>query len=447
MRSLAAAALGSLLLVAGCATGTWNQSPAFPDRQSSWTVPLLNPLTSDNPRVWVELRGPDGTLRALPLLVDSGAAFTTLPADVVDALGLARVERNSVRVIDAAGRGRGWRGAIVPEARIGSLVLREVPFFASEGAALLGADVLDQHPWSIERRRGVMTMGTAAWAGADVSNVDLRSRRWRRNHLELVLDGEPTLLYLDTGATHTAIDRTTGRQLRLAERELAHPRRYETAHGTMTVRKLFRADAARLGHEQLGPMHMLPLRGFRFGGALNDKVVGLLGMDVLSRYDFRVAWGERLQLRRSPDLLGSTEARLTRWPWLPTCQAGRRCVSASLEPVATDSARITIRARARYDRPTSFLFGCADPRGRIHPRMPWVEMVSPGLATGEVRRFRITQETHPSYGSVWARHAARECRSLPLLDVNPVEPSALGGDPTPLVRFHRRPLQAAASSR
>lgn len=447
MRSLAAPAVAWLLLASGCATGTWNQSAAFPEGPSTWTVPLLSPLTTDNPRVWVELRGPNGTVRALPLLVDSGAAFTSLPADIVDDLGLGRVERNSVRVIDAAGRGRGWSGAIVPEARIGSLVLRDVPFFASEGAALLGADVLDQHPWSIERGRGVMTLGTAPWTGAGVSNVDLRSRRWRRNHVELVLDGEPTLLYLDTGATHTAIDRATGRALRLGEQHLAHPRRYETAHGTMTVRKLFRADAASLGHERLGPMHVLPLRSFRFGGALNDKVVGLLGMDVLSRYDFRVAWGERLQLRRSPDLLGSTEARLSRWSWLPTCPSGRRCVSASLEPLSANSTRITVHARAGYHRPAAFLFGCVDHGGRIHPRMPWVEMISPGLATDEVHRFRITQETHPSYGSVWARHAARECRSLPLLDVNPVEASVLAGDPTPLVRFHRRPLQAAATPR
>ena len=78
----------------------------------------------------------------LPLLVDTGATYTTLPRDVTDALGLEPIDTRRIRLAD--GREEHWPIAAIFVRLDG----REGPSFAligpRGGPALLGAVTLEE---------------------------------------------------------------------------------------------------------------------------------------------------------------------------------------------------------------------------------------------------------------------------------------------------------------
>jgi clan AA aspartic protease len=84
----------------------------------------------------------------LPLLVDTGATYTTLPREVADALGLEPIETRRVRLAD--GREDLWPMAAI-FVRIDG---REVPSLAwigpPGGAALLGAVTLNEFALTVD---------------------------------------------------------------------------------------------------------------------------------------------------------------------------------------------------------------------------------------------------------------------------------------------------------
>jgi clan AA aspartic protease len=84
----------------------------------------------------------------LPLLVDTGATYTTLPREVADALGLEPIEVRRVRLAD--GREESWPMAAIL-VRIDG---REAPSLTwigpSGGPALLGAVTLEEFALAVD---------------------------------------------------------------------------------------------------------------------------------------------------------------------------------------------------------------------------------------------------------------------------------------------------------
>ena len=91
----------------------------------------------------------DPVLRAtLPLLVDTGATYTTLPGEIVDAIGAAALGTRRVRLVD--GRIEEWPVAVIHIAVEG----HQGPTFCllgpRGGPALLGAVTLDEFGLAVD---------------------------------------------------------------------------------------------------------------------------------------------------------------------------------------------------------------------------------------------------------------------------------------------------------
>jgi predicted aspartyl protease len=407
--------------LAGCATGIYNQTAVFPDGESRWEIPLYRPVErADTPTVWATLTvREDGRVRNVeaPFVVDSGAFLSAMPEDWFDALGLELQTKRRVRVRDADGRERPFRGAVVPAMQLGTLALTEAPFGASRDAALIGQAILGEHPWSIDLDRGVMVLGSQPWTSGQVSTIEL-SHRNDSDLAELVVDGHRVLFVFDTGAQVTSIDEETGRELGLEVVALDEPRRMRAAHGVRTIEEEFVAQTLSFGQLSTGPVSLSPLREMERGGALNQKVVGLLGMDVMSRYVFRVEPGERFQVRPRRPLLETAEARINRWSWLPSCERTPHCVEGR---VSHDGGAVTIGVdvRADFGRHTEFVFACTS-GGSLLEGAP---LVSVEIEDGDPEGSDDVTIPADADGAnaERLRQKVSECdERLALIDVNPI---------------------------
>ena len=81
-------------------------------------------------------------MATLPMLIDTGATYTTLPCEVAEELGLEPIDTRRIRLAD--GREERWPIAVI-HVRLGG---QEGPSFAligrSGGPALLGAVTLEE---------------------------------------------------------------------------------------------------------------------------------------------------------------------------------------------------------------------------------------------------------------------------------------------------------------
>lgn len=88
----------------------------------------------------ITLIGPEGQRRTLEALVDTGAAFTTVPASTLEALGVRPFD--SLRVRFADGRTETWRMGQLDAELDGRRRPILCPFGAADAPPLIGAHAL-----------------------------------------------------------------------------------------------------------------------------------------------------------------------------------------------------------------------------------------------------------------------------------------------------------------
>ncbi len=107
-------------------------------------------------------------------------------------------------------------------------------------------------------------------------------------HVDIEINGQPVRFLVDTGASDIVLSPGDARRLGFDTAALSFNRRYETANGagwgaTVTL------DAVKLGDFRLGP-----LAATVNGAAMDQSLLGMSFLDLLSGYDFS---GDTLVLR------------------------------------------------------------------------------------------------------------------------------------------------------
>jgi len=413
-RLLVPPALLLVLLGAGCALPPWvHGQPRFPAGETSWELPLYEPLTQIGPHVAGTFYGAAAPGASPPredvvLYVDSGSSHSSLPEATFRRLGVDTVTSRFATIEDAAGVTRSWSGALVPEARIGGrLAHREVVASVDEDTAILGADVLDAHGWQIDLDRGTMLLGPAPWpAGPDV--VAAPTHTWGAHAIvDVAVQGAPVPLLLDTGALVTVVARDVLRGLGLPEHPLYRPFPIGASPGGASLASTVDAAVAIGGHE-LGQRSIAVL-----ASPAAPSTRGMLGYDILSGYAFQVTRaGLRLRPRTAP-LVETVGARVARWHDLPSCPDLPGCVAAAPVVPGDPAARIHVRVAAAFPGATRFLFGCVGDGGRLASPF-WLEIAVRRPAAGAELDVAPREVAPPR--QLWAAR----CTRLALLDVNPV---------------------------
>jgi hypothetical protein len=322
------------------------------------------------------------------------------------------------------------RAGLLSSLALGDLVVRDVPVIVTRldnsryHAGILGQAILGHAPWEIDWDRGTLTLGATPWPeGPDTIVVPVR-RRWGLDVVTVQVGGHPISMALDTGAEASYIPPDTARDAGLSVRAVDRPH-----HPPEDV---IPGDAA-LGPLPLGRIDFQPAPHIPLG-------YGLLGLDVLSRYDIQVVPGERLALRPRGDPWETAPARIARWPWTRACRT-LGCVRAHVEP-AGDEPKVVFSFEVDVPHPVVVALGCrqADPVG-AHV-LSFSERVSSGRASGPWYHIAVrvpsaakdqVGEAVVFGGSGWL--ARTGCRDLSVLDVVPSsqdEPSG-GAGPSAVV--------------
>jgi hypothetical protein len=401
------------LQAAGCALPPWiGHHPVFPAGPKTWEIPLYEPLTSLGPKVVATVCGPAraSAPRACEealLYVDTGSSHSALPAPTFARLGVETTGSRFATIEDAAGESRGWLGGLVPEVRLGDALSLTDVVTVVHSSAILGADVLTEHGWRIDRDRGTLVLGPAPSSSA--TRLPIRGFP-KRTIVDLSVQGRGVPLLLDTGAPITIVDVGWLKAAGLSLRSLEHGWPLSARDPGMRLSDATDADL-RLGGLDLGRRQIV---GHPRGD--DGVTLGYLGLDLLADYAFGVSDGAALELERRPSSsLPSVRERIRRWPDLPRCPDVPGCVSAQLEP--TDGVRFRMRALASSPGAYRYVFGCVDPKGQMRDLPIWVEVGLRALTAGQERVVDV--EMPERLRPLWKVG----CESLALLDVNPVLPA------------------------
>jgi predicted aspartyl protease len=427
----------TLLVFCGCGS-SWNAPPVFPGAPGeAWKVPLHEPLTAHNPLVWVDMEGvppaegaPAPVVRRL-MLVDSGAAVVGLDPETLGQLRVPIEVNRNVQMVDAQGERRPWRGGTVPAFRLGPLELRQVVSATSPGALLLGRNVLDERPWELDLDRGVLVVGAPEWSGPGIATLDM-TRRDGEFYVEARLDHADLLLYFDTGASLTAVDADTARGEGFRRIALQHEATFTAVTGQFQVKEMYAADLSFAGLGG-GVVPLTPLPEFHVGGALNQKVVGLLGYTAMARFRMRVEPGSAVQFRARGDVLATARERIERWPWVPSCAERPGCVEVDGHD-QDGKLEISLRYEKAYDQPVTFLLACVGPDGHVDHAVDFVEVTRARVEAGHEDALHVgpgkRKDEFPAAGA---------CPRMALLDVNPA-PTLPSGPEGYAVTFARSVL-------
>jgi len=273
--------------------------------------------------------------------------------------------------------------------------------------AILGADVLTEHGWRIDRDRGTLVLGAPPSSSA--TRLPIRGFP-KRTIVDLSVQGRDVPLLLDTGAPITVVDVAWLKAGGLPLRSLEHG--WPLSARDPSVRLGEATDAAlRLGGVDLGRRQIV-------GHPRGDDGVtrGYLGLDLLADYAFGVPDGAALELeQRAQSPLSSVRERIGRWHDLPRCPDAPGCVSAQLEP--TDGVRFRVRVLASSPRAYRYVFGCVDGNGRLRDLPIWVEVGLRAPTAGQERMVDV--EMPERLRPLWKVG----CEGLALLDANPVLPA------------------------
>jgi predicted aspartyl protease len=386
--------------------------PVLPAERRA-VLPIGDPFIVQGLYVPGRVVGADSRALAESFVVDSGATVSVIRENLVAELRLPARDAEHVMTVDPMGRTRRMRLVTVPEVWLGPFLLRGLEAAVLGVDNLIGNDVLGQLAWEVDLDRATVTLDAPPWpAGAALARVPLVAAGLEATarddtlvqsgpRIVVRLDGREVAMTLDTGASGSALPAALVKALGL--RPPPGPREQPfigTAHALRERAALASADLA-IGDAHVGRRTFLVLEG----GADNH---GLLGMDVLGSYVFRVEPGRWLELRARGDLEATAEARIARWPWAPRCPP-LGCATARLEGTG-DATVVAMTLLATYlAEPTSFLWrskGIASKLG--------VAVFLPSASAGQTVRL-APRGASPG----WRALLPAACAELALVDVNP----------------------------
>jgi predicted aspartyl protease len=364
--------------------------------------------------VSAEVHGAAGATFEEGFLVDSGATMSVIRERLLGRLGLPARETARMNVVDPLGRIQRLSGVIIPALRLGRLMVRDLHAASIGNDDILGNDVLGQVPWEIDLDRATLTLDAPAWSPqAAVARIPLRQPGLEMRgefalasgpRLTVLLNGHPVELTLDTGATLSALPAALVKELGLTPKA-GRPAYVGTVQALRVPTAVVEADLT-LGNLSLGKRSFVVLDA-------GTRDWGLLGLDVLRSYVFRVEPGRWLELRRRDDPWLTAAARMARWPWTPRCPPPG-CAVAHVEG-SGDAAAVVMTLLASYPaRPTSFLWGCAGAAGAGSEPPLVIAVYLPSGEAGQT--VRLVPRVAPPR---WAAALTSRCEALALLDVNP----------------------------
>jgi predicted aspartyl protease len=416
-----------LLLLASCASSALYGHVNFPSvAEPRWTVPLLSPLESPSAYALAELEGapgPDGQPRrtTVEVKIDTGAARTSIPRSILESLGLEVFVSRNHRIIDASGYMSWAEGGKIPRVRLGTLLLEDVPVDATANSfALIGYDLLSQYPVEIDLDRAIMTIGAAPWAKtASVVAVPIKKHGSHSATVRVGLDGKEALFYLDTGADSSSIDFESADGLGLRRKALERVRSYSGALSSGTVSQLYAVDKLEIGGRSVGSRELWPLPKKREGGALNEKVIGLLGMDILGCSRIRMDFSEeKVELGARTTVAERIRDRLSRWSWAAECGSEGGCIQVDKE-LADGNLELRVRASKHVPRAAAYTLACAEGSNgpALDPTLPLLVLRMAALEPGIDLKVRPA----PSDASFLERMIGNSsrCSSFTVVDVNP----------------------------
>ncbi|HEY7373890.1 MAG TPA: aspartyl protease family protein [Polyangia bacterium] len=404
-----------VLAAPACALPPWiGHPPVFPaGSATSWAIPLYEPLTGFGPKVIATVCGPPGpgkprACEQALLYVDSGSSHSALPAATFARLGVETTGSHFATIENAAGEKRAWSGGVVPEVRLGDLVLSDVVAMVHDQQGILGLDVLTAHGWRLDLDRGVLVLGAPpAPAAPPAARLPIRGFP-ARTIVDLSVQGRVVPLLLDTGAAFTVVDAAWLKAAGLPLRRLDHGWPLSARDPTLRLGEASDADV-RLGDQDLGRR---PIVAHPRAPEGSDR--GMLGLDLLSDYAFGVSAGVLELVRRASSPLAGAAERVERWRDMPPCPGLPGCVAAQVEPGT--GARVRVRTAASSPRAWRYLFGCVDRDARPAELPFWIEIGIRAATAGQERVVDIPMPERMQ--PIWRLR----CASLVLLDVNPVLP-------------------------
>lgn len=390
----------------------------FPEVPVVTRLPIRGPLVRPDLTVMVTLQASEKRAEPVWMTVDSGATGVTMPEGTYAMLGLDIVRGLTIRTEDPSGRVLHREAGLVPTVKLGALQVEEVITALGGEANVLGQSLLAHAPWEIDWDRGMLTMGTTPWsADAETVVVPLRSEA-DGEVVTLNVDGAPVDMILDTGAFTSTLPITVGKRAGLPGRNIP-PTVLRATAGEVVVRHLYEGKA-RLGPLEVGSV---TLAGVQSGGKRAN--LGLLGLDVLSRFQMQVVPGSRLALRPRGDVRKTLKERIARWSFIPSTCAHVGCVKAELSPHG-DDARITVTLEADLGQPVEVLFGCEGAADDTH--VPTGSSFAFADVPAVARHVRVHvpakrrgEQTVIRSGAAWFDQGG--CRALEALDVSPTRAS------------------------
>lgn len=407
--------------------GRYERRAVFPASPPVTTLPIRGPLVRPDLTVAATVRISERRSTTLWMTVDSGATGVTMPTESFYGLGLDALRDVTVRQEDPTGRILMREAGLLPQLKLGELVVEDVVTALGGAATVLGQSVLAHSPWEIDWDRGLLTLGATPWAATTETVIVPVRRVGDAEVVTLHLDGAPIDMVLDTGAFASMIPEAVGSAARLPSRRLP-PTVMHSLGGELIVRRLF-SGSARLGAASVG---RIELAAVATGG--KRASLGLLGLDVLSRYRVQVIPGSHLALRPRGDVRKTTAERIARWSFVPSTCPHPGCVHAELAPDGED-ATLTVTLDADLAQPIEVLLGCAGDHGdtTVKTGSSFAFGAPPEVARHvRVRlpstRGAVAKITIPR-GARWFSSAGADCHALEALDVSPIVPVATDAPP------------------
>lgn len=400
----------------------------FPAAPVTVRLPIRGPLVRPDLTVMATLRATPKRAQQVWMTVDSGATGVTLPEGVYGGLALEVLRGVTIRTEDPSGRVLHREAGMVPSLKLGDLLVEDVVTALGGEGNVLGQSLLAHAPWEIDWDRGVLTLGATPWSpDAETVVVPLRSEA-DGEVVTMHLDGVPVDMLLDTGAFASMLPIAVAKRAGLRDRGIP-PTVMHAVAGEVVVRRVV-PGKARLGALEVGAVTLAEVAG---GG--RRAHLGLLGLDVLSRFQVQIVPGSRLALRPRGDVRKATRERIARWAFLPSTCEHVGCVRAELSPKG-DDAHVTVTLEADLGQPVEVLFGC---KGALSDTfVPTGASFAFDAAPSVARHVRVYlpgrqrgEQIVLSRGAGWFEQGG--CRELEALDVSPVravEPTANPANPS-----------------